>query len=56
MNIEKTNTITKNKLKKAQPDALIRLAKYLRLKIDNMSTRQTTNLIYWRITRNCGTY
>jgi hypothetical protein len=51
MNITRTTTITKDKLRNAQPDALIRLAKYLRLKTNDMSTRQTANLIYWRLTR-----
>jgi len=56
MNITRTTTITKDKLKKANTDALIRFAKYLRLRTDKMSTRQIANLIYWRITREYMVY
>ena len=38
-------------LKKAKPEDVIRLAKWLKLRIDGMSHRQVIKLIYWLITR-----
>ena len=39
-------------LKKARPENVIRLANWLKLKINNMSIQQIIKLVYWRITRN----
>jgi len=39
-------------LKKAKSENVIRLARWLKLHIDNMSMRQIIKLVYWRITRN----
>lgn len=38
-------------LKKAKPENVIRLAKFLKLNIDGMSMRQIIKLVYWRIRR-----
>lgn len=38
-------------LKKSKPDNIIRLAKWLHLKIDGMSLRQIIKLINWRLGR-----
>jgi len=41
----------KSTLKKAKPENVIRLAKWLRLHIDGMSLRQVIKLICWLTTR-----
>jgi hypothetical protein len=41
----------KSTLKKAKPENVIRLAKWLRLDIDGMSLRQIIKLIHWLTTR-----
>lgn len=38
-------------LKKAKPENVIRLAKWLKLHIEGMSIEQIIRLVYWRITR-----
>jgi hypothetical protein len=48
--------ITKVDLKKSKQENVIRLARWLRLRIDGMSIRQIINLIYWRITRDDHKY
>lgn len=42
---------TISELKKAKPENVIRLAKWLKLDIDGMSISQIIRLIRWRITR-----
>ena len=47
-------SIAMRQLKKASkinPDGIIRLAKFLKLRIDDMSIGQICRLIRWRITR-----
>jgi hypothetical protein len=39
-------------LKKAKPDDVIRLAKWLKLRIDGMSINQIIALIVWRFHKN----
>jgi len=34
------------------PRGLLRLARFLRLRVEGMSPRQVANLVYWRITRD----
>ena len=43
--------ISRADLKKAKPENVIRLAKWLKLNIEGMSIRQIIQLVYWRITR-----
>lgn len=44
-------------LLKAKPEYVLRLAKWLHLHIDGMSSRQIAKLVYWRITRTgCNRY
>ena len=43
--------LSRHILRKAKPENLIRLAKWLKLHIDGISHRQIVNLVYWRITR-----
>lgn len=43
--------ITIQSLKKAKPDNIIRFAKWLKLRIDDMSIRQMIKLINWRLGR-----
>ena len=43
--------ITTKQLKKAKPENVIRLSKWLKLDIEGMSLRQVIKLIRWRITR-----
>ena len=38
-------------LKKANPENILRLAKWLRLHVDGMSYNQIVKLVKWRITR-----
>jgi hypothetical protein len=45
-----TNTQLKN-AQKLNPAGIFRLAKYLRLKIDNMSIKQVTKLVIWRLSK-----
>lgn len=44
--------IYRRNLRKAAPENLLRLARFLKLRTSGMSNRQIVNLIYWRITRN----
>ena len=44
-------SITKEQLRKARPENVIRLAKWLKLDIEGMSIKQIINLVRWRITR-----
>ena len=44
--------ISKDDLRRAPPEAVLRLAKYLRLRTDGMSVRQVIRLIRWRLHRN----
>lgn len=39
-------------LKKAKPENVVRLAKWLKLDIDGMSHRHIVKLVKWRITRH----
>jgi hypothetical protein len=39
------------RLKKAKPENLLRLARFLSLRTDGMSHRQVAKLVRWRITR-----
>ncbi|WP_170228803.1 hypothetical protein [Polyangium fumosum] len=34
------------------PGGLLRLARFLRLRVEGMSPRQVASLVYWRITRD----
>jgi hypothetical protein len=43
--------IKRSTLKKAKPENLLRLAKYLKLRTDGMSHRNVSKLIYWLLTR-----
>lgn len=43
--------ITRSTLKKCKPENVIRLAKYLKLNIENMSYGQVIRLIHWRLRR-----
>ena len=43
--------ITIAQLKKAKPENVIRLAKWLKLDIEGMSIQQIIKLVRWRITR-----
>ena len=43
--------MTKGTLKRAQPDALLRLARYLNLKVDGMSHAQIAGLVRWLLSR-----
>jgi hypothetical protein len=42
----------KSELKKAKPENVIRLAQYLKLHIEGMSTNQVIKLVYWRLHKN----
>lgn len=42
----------KSTIKKAKPENIIRLARWLRLRIDGMSIRQIINLVAWRLHKN----
>lgn len=44
--------ISKKNLKKAKPENVKRLARWLGLHIDGMSDRQIVKLVWWRITRH----
>jgi hypothetical protein len=39
-------------LRKAKPEAVLRLANWYHLHIDGMSYRQILKLVKWRVTRN----
>jgi hypothetical protein len=43
--------ITKSDLRKAKPENVRRLAKWLDLHIDGMSDRQVIKLVHWYLTR-----
>lgn len=43
--------LTLKQLRKAKPENVIRLAKWLQLYIDGMSLGQIIRLIRWRVTR-----
>jgi hypothetical protein len=43
--------LSMHSLKKAKPDAVLRLAQWLRLKTKDMSPRQIAKLVRWRIKR-----
>jgi hypothetical protein len=43
--------IMRRHLKKAKPENILRLARFLKLRVDDMSHRQIVSLVYWRITR-----
>jgi hypothetical protein len=43
--------LSKHSLREARPENLSRLARFLRLRIDDMSHNQIVKLVYWRITR-----
>jgi hypothetical protein len=38
-------------LKRAKPESVIRLANWLKLRIDGMSNRQIIKLVNWRLSR-----
>jgi hypothetical protein len=44
--------IMRRHLRKAKHENLLRLASFLKLRVDGMSHRQISSLVYWRITRN----
>ena len=44
--------ITINNLKKAKPENVIRLARFLKLRIQGMSIGQIIRLVHWRIKPN----
>ena len=41
----------KSTLRKAKPEDVVRLAKYLKLRIDGMSHRQIISLVCWLLSR-----
>ena len=40
-----------NQARRVNPDGILRLARFMGLRIDGMSTRQVVQLIWWRMTR-----
>jgi uncharacterized protein YoaH (UPF0181 family) len=44
--------IKKRHLKETKPENVIRLAKWLKLRIDGMSTKQIIALVAWRLHKN----
>ncbi|MDI1433872.1 hypothetical protein [Polyangium sorediatum] len=42
---------TLRKAARLNPGGLLRLARFLRLRVEGMSLRQVASLVYWRITR-----
>jgi hypothetical protein len=42
----------KSTLKNAKPENVVRLARWLKLRIDGMSVRQVIALVVWRFHRN----
>lgn len=44
--------ISRKNLKKAKPENVKRLARWLKLDIDGMSDAQIVKLVWWRITRH----
>lgn len=50
--LNETPKFSRSDLKRAKPEDVARLAKYLRLHVDGMSHRQIVALIMWRLHRN----
>jgi len=47
-----SRSLTKSQLRRAKPEALVRFARWLKLRnIDEMSHRQLASLVHWLITR-----
>lgn len=51
MIFEKPGEIRKGTLLRANPENVLRLARYLKLRIKYMSVRQVIRLIAWRLSR-----
>ncbi len=50
--LTETPKFRRSELMKAKPEALVRLAKFLKLDVEGMSHRQISKLIMWRLHRN----
>ncbi len=50
--LNETTRFSRSDLKRAPPEAVLRLAKYLRLRTEGMSIRQVIALIRWRLHPN----